>query len=155
MKALSLRVPLCLAAALGFGGLGAGRAQVVPATPTKFTTRELGHSGTSNSSVGITSIKPQTTTRIITHIVLGEPRQWKMTDGKFFVGKLIAFEDLIAEAKAQPATPPTLPVNPTVVRDGKARFYVDAKSYEVPLNLLGEDERKVVEQARAAMAAKK
>lgn len=161
MKALSVRVPLCLAAALVFGGLGAGRAQVVPATPTKFTTRELGHNSTSNNSVGIASIKPQTTTRIITHIVLGEPRQWKMSDGKFFVGKLIAFEDLIADTKTPqgaaptPATPPTLPANPTVVRDGKARFYVDAKSYEVSLKLLGDDERKFVEQARAAMAAKK
>ena len=134
-------------------------AQVIPATPTKFTTRELGNRGNSNSAVGATTVKPQTSARTITHIVLGEPRQWKMTDGKFFVGKLIAFEDIIAEAKAEPdaapAGPPVVPAKPTVVRDGKARFYVAAKSYEVPLDRLGEEERKLVEQIRAGIAAKK
>lgn len=159
MKALSLRVPFSLVAALFLGGVGVSHSQVVPATPTKFTTRELGNRGNSNSAVGATVVKPQTTARTITHIVLGEPRQWKMTDGKFFVGKLIAFEDLIAEAKLQPdaapAAPPVVPAKPTVVRDGRARFYVDAKSYEVPLDRLGEDERKHVEQIRASIAAKK
>ena len=41
------------------------------------------------------------------------------------------------------------------MREGKARFYVDAKSYEVPLDHLGEEERKFVEQIRTAIAAKK
>ena len=159
MKALIHRVPFSLAAALIFGGLEVTHAQVVPATPTKFTTRELGNRGNGNSVVGITPAMPQTTARTITHIVLGEPRQWKTTDGKFFVGKLIAFEDLIAETKVEPgvapAAPPVVPSKPTVVRDGKARFYVAAKSYEVPLDRLGEEERKFVEQVRAAIAAKK
>ena len=159
MKALSHRVPFSLAATLILGGLVVTHAQVVPATPTKFTTRELGNGGNGNSAVGATVVKPQTTARTITHIVLGEPRQWKTTDGKFFVGKLIAFEDLIAETKmepgAAPSVPPVVPTKPTVVRDGKARFYVAAKSYEVPLDHLGEEERKFVEQIRTAIAAKK
>lgn len=161
MKALIHRVSFFFVAALVFGGWETGHAQVVPATPTKFTTRELGNRGNSNSAVGATIAKPQTTARTITHIVLGTPRQWKMTDGKAFVGKLIAFEDLVVETKTEPgaapapAAPPTVPEKPTVVRDGKARFYVDAKSYEVPLTLLGEDERKTVEQIRVAIAAKK
>ena len=159
MKAPRHRVPFSLVAALIFVGLGVGNGQIVPATPTKFTTRELGNRGNVNSAVGITPAKPQNIARTITHIVLGEPRQWKTTDGKSFVAKLIAFEDLIAETKmepgAAPATPPTVPQNLTVVRDGKARFYVDGKSYEVALERLGEDERKLVGQIRTAIAAKK
>lgn len=161
MKTRSHSVPFLLLAMLAFAAAQPGWSQVIPTTPTKFTTRELGNRGNSNSSVGFTPAKPQTTTRTITHIVLGTPRQWKMTDGKFFVGKLIAFEDLVVETKVEngvapaPAAPPVAPEKPTVVREGKARFYVDAKSYEVLLTLLGEDERKTIEQIRAAIAAKK
>ena len=161
MKTRSHSVPFFLIAALTLAAALPGRSQVIPTTPTKFSTRELGDRGSGNSSVGATVAKPQTTARTVTHIVLGAPRQWKMTDGKFFVGKLIAFEDLVVETKLEkgiapaPAAPPTLPEKPTVVRDGKARLLVDAKCYDVPLTLLGEEERRAIEQVRVAMAAKK
>jgi hypothetical protein len=48
-----------------------------------------------------------------------------------------------------------VPKNPTVVRDGKARLLVDAKVYEVTLQSFAPDERKLIEDTRAALAAKK
>jgi hypothetical protein len=139
---------------LAFGSLPLG-AQTVPATPappTKFDTRKIGDAVNGGGTVGFVPAKPQTVVRTTTHIVLGEPRQWKLTDGKFFVGKLIAFEDLVTVGNA-PA--PAVPKNPTVVRDGKARLLVDAKVYEVTLQSFAPDERKLIEDTRAALAAKK
>lgn len=129
------------------------RAQVVPATPTKFDTRGIGDAAKGGGSVGFVPQKSQTVVKTITHIVLGEARQWKMSDGKFFVGKLIAFEDMVMVANAP--TAPVVPKNPTVVRAGKARLFVDGKSYEVALDRLGLEERKFIEDTRAAIAAKK
>ena len=125
----------------------------VPATPTKFDTRGIGDALKGGGSVGFVPVKPQTVVKTITHIVLGEPRQWIMSDGKFFVGKLIAFEDIVMMGNA--ATAPVVPKKPTVVRDGKARLFVDGKSYEVPLDRLGEEERKFIEGTQAAITAKK
>jgi hypothetical protein len=129
--------------------------QVVPTTPTKFTTRGIGDSSAS-SGVGVATVKPQATTRQITHIVLGEPRQWKLVDGKSFVGKLIAFEDIVIEAQkgAAPAAAPVVPPKPTLVRNGNARFLVNSKPYELPMERLGADERKFIDETRAAIAAK-
>ena len=129
------------------------RAQAVPSTPTKFDTRGISDTAKGGGGgVGFTAAKPQTTVRTITHIVLGEPRQWKMSDGKSYIGKLIAFEDIVVVGNA-PA--PAVPKNPTVVRDGKARLFVNAKAYEVPLQNFGADERKFIEDTRAAVEAKK
>ncbi len=127
-------------------------AQVVPTTPSKFDTRRLGDTVNGGGTVGFTAKPPQVTVRSVTHIVLGEPRQWMMNDGKFFVGKLIAFEDLVTERSA--ATP-AVPKNPTVVRDGKARLLVNAKPYEIALERLRTDERSFIEEVRATLAAKK
>ena len=127
-------------------------AQVVPATPTKFDTRRIGDAVSGGSTVNVTPPRTQITVKTITHIVLGEPRQWKMSDGKSFVGKLIAFEDLVAEGNA---AAPAVPKNPTVVRDGKARVLVNSKPFEIALERLGVEERKLIEDTRAALAAKK
>lgn len=127
---------------------------VTPTTPTRFGTRNLGNTS-SSGVIGITPAKPAVT-RQVTHIVIGQPRQWKMTDGKSFVGKLIAFEDLVVEMKAGEATPaPVVPPKPTVVQNGNARFLVNSKPYTLALARLGEEERKVIEETRAALAAKK
>ena len=128
------------------------KAQVVPATPTKFDTRRIGEAASGGSTVNVTPPRTQTTVKTITYIVLGEPRQWKMGDGKSFVGKLIAFEDLVAEGGAPSPAPPK---NPTVVRDGKARVLVNAKPFEIALDRLGSEERKFIEDTRTALAAKK
>ena len=126
----------------------------IPATPKKFDTPRIGEAASGGSSIGYSqSARPQPTTRTVTHIVIGEPRQWKMSDGKTFVGKLIAFEDIVIEGTA--AAPMNVPKKPTVVRNATARFYVNSKVYEVALDKLGAEERKFVEDTSAAIAAKK
>lgn len=153
---LGVMILLALAAA-------AARAQVVPATPGKFTTRTISGGGsTATASVGfVAPARPPTTVRTTTYIALGESRQWKSTDGKSLLGKLIAFEDLVVEtkiesgAKPAPAPPPALPDHPTVVRDGKARLLIDTKPFEVPLERLSDEDRKLVEGIRDAVASKK
>ena len=137
---------------LTFGSLPL-HAQAVPATPTKFDTRRLGDAASGGSGVNAVPTRPQTVVKTTTHIVLGEARQWKMSDGKSYIGKLIAFEDIVMMGNA--AAAPVVPKNPTVVRDGKARLLVDAKAYVVPLQSLGEEERKFIEEVRVAIAAKK
>ena len=131
-------------------------AQVIPATPatpTKFDTRGIGDGIKGGGAVNVAPPRMQTVVKTTTHIVLGEPRQWKMSDGKSFIGKLIAFEDIVMMGNA--ATAPVVPKKPTVVRDGKARLFVDGKSYEVALDRLGAEERKFIEGTQAAIAAKK
>jgi hypothetical protein len=127
-------------------------AQVTPATPKKFDTSRIGEAASGGSGVNAVQPRMQTTVRTTTHIVFGEPRQWKMSDGKFFVGKLIAFEDIVMEGNAAQAA---VPKNPTVVRNASARFLVDTKVYELALERLGAEERKFIEDTRAAIAAKK
>ena len=48
-----------------------------------------------------------------------------------------------------------VPKKPTVVRNATARFYVNAKVYELALDKLGAEERKFIEDTSAAIAAKK
>jgi hypothetical protein len=160
MIAAAIRVSLCLVA-LGVAG---AQAQVVPATPRKFTTRSMTNSGAGGASIstngGGISIGPgaaaaATKVRYTTHIALSDSRQWKSSDGKSLLGKLIAFEDLTAETE-KGAPPPTFtpPANPTVVKDGKARLLVDSRPYELPLDRLSESDREFVEKIRAAAAPK-
>lgn len=132
-------------------------AQVVPTTPGKFKMKPLGETG---ASAGISSApKPaETTYRQITHIALSPPRQWKSSDGKSLLGKLIAFEDVIVETKGaapDPSATPAMPATITVVRDGKARLLVNSKAYEISLDRLGDDERKFVAQVEKAVAVRK
>lgn len=136
-------------------------AQVVPATPKKFTTRSLSES----SSTGISSAPkpPEITTRMVTYFALSEPRQWKSADGRSLLGKLIAFEDMVVEAKganaaaskaAAAAPPPEPPAKPTVIKDGRVRLLVNSKPYEVALDRLSEGDRKFAEDIKAAVDAK-
>lgn len=149
-------LPACLAGLMAASSMAT--AQVTPTTPTKFGTRTLDASG---ASAGIVSTpKPsQVTTRVITFFTLSQSRQWKSSDGRSLVGKVVAFEDLVTTSTtgspAAPAAAPAMPANPTVVRDGKVRLLVDGKPYEVPLDRLSEEDRKFVEALRTAVAPKK
>ena len=126
----------------------------IPTTPKKFDTERIGEAASGGSSLNFAQpARPQTIVRTVTHIVLGEPRQWKMADGKSFIGKLIAFEDIVVQGTA--AAPLNVPKKPTVVRNNAARFYVESKTYEVALDKLGAEERKFIEETSAAIAAKK
>jgi hypothetical protein len=159
MNTFALR--LCLGL-LTFG-IATAHAQVIPATPKKFTKRSLNSStGTSGASIttnggsislGPSGPAPSTKVRNITYISLTESRQWKSNDGKSLLGKLIAFEDVTAETeKGAPAPGITLPAHPTVVKDGKARFLVDMRPYELPLDRLSQQDREFVEGIRDAAA---
>jgi hypothetical protein len=159
MKALTLRLSFAM---LAFG-IAAAHAQVIPATPKKFTKRSLGNStGTGGATIntnggsinlGPSAPAPSTKVRNVTYISLTESRQWQSSDGKSLLGKLIAFEDVIAETeRGAPAPGITLPAHPTVVKDGKARFLVDMRPYELPLDRLSQKDREFVEGIRDAAA---
>lgn len=138
---------------------GLTSAQVVPTTPTKFDMRRLGDASSSSAGVSATPKPPQTTYREVTYISLSPLRQWKSTDGKSLLGKLIAFEDFVVTTNGAAPDPkaasPQMPAKPTVVRDGKARLLIESKAFEVPLERLGEEERKFIEQLQSAITGKK
>ena len=110
-------------------GGGQGGIEVVPKTPPKV--------------------------KYTTHIVLSESRTWTSTDGKPLEAKLLAFEDLVAEAP-EGATPPAMPEppkHPTVVRGDKVRLLVNRKPVEVPLSRLIQADQDFIERIRRAKEA--
>ncbi|MHB1079228.1 MAG: hypothetical protein ACYC67_07480 [Prosthecobacter sp.] len=147
---LAMTAPLC--------------AQVVlPTTGRKFDTRTInGSGGTSGVSVNATTKPaPPTKTRLTSYFILGEPRQWKSTDGKSLLGTIIIFEDAVIEFEAATpaaareaagkAPPPKMPEKPTLIREGKIRLLVNQKPVEVPLERLSNDDRKYVEDLNARL----
>lgn len=149
---------LPLASALLLLGTATTMAQIViPATPKKFTKRvEGGGSASLGPGLAPSTPKPPPVTRTTTYFTLSDSRQWTSTDGKPLLAKLVAFEDIVIETLGNqaPATPPAMPANPTVVRDGKARLLSGNKPYEVPLDRLSQPDRDFIEGIRAAVAAK-
>lgn len=135
---------------------GSLNAQVVPTTPKKFATREIGAGGSSSAGVSVPPPKPATV-RTVTYITLTPPRQWTSSDGRSLLGKLVAFEDFFVETVAgQPAPPmPELRAPPTVVKDGKARLLVSDTPYEIALEKLSAGDREFIEKIRQAVAKKK
>ena len=144
MKAL-----LCLAL---FAFPAAAFAQVVPTTPTKFTTRPVGGATATNGAT-ITPSSTAPAVRHVTYLTLSPLRQWTSTDGKSLMGKLIAYEESVSNHPVPQSAAP-ITTQPTVLRDGKARLLVDRKAYEVPLERLGPEEQKFIQQLQAALAAK-
>lgn len=131
-----------------------GLAQGIPIPGKKRVVREI---SPDTQGGGVTvEPKPQPLSRFVTHLVLSESRVWTSTDGKTLTGKLIAFEDLIAEAPKGSTTPPmpTPPPHPTVVRDGKIRLLIDQKTREVPLDRVSLTDQTLVEKIRSQRAAK-
>ena len=144
----------------GFAGLlalGAATAQiVVPASPKKFVTRPIGGNTSGGVDVIPHEVAPEAKVRYVTHMVLSDDRQWTSADGKPLLAKLIAFEDLVAEAPKGAAQPtmPAPPATPTVIRGGKIRLAADKKIYELALDRLSQPDRDFVEQIRTARAKK-
>ncbi len=136
---------------------------VLPATGSKFNTRTInGSGGTSGVSVNSTTKPaPSTKTRLTSYFILGEPRQWKSTDGKSLLGTIIIFEDAVLEFDAanpaaareavQKAPPPKMPAKPTLIREGKVRLLVNKNPVEVPLERLSDEDRKYVEDLNARL----
>ncbi len=136
---------------------------ILPTTGSKFDTRTINGSG-GNSGVSVnnaTKPAPPTKTKLTSYFLLGEPRQWKSTDGKSLLGTIITFEESVLEfdaanpaaareavAKAPPAK---MPAKPTLIREGKVRLLVNQKPVEVPMERLSEEDRKYVEDLNARL----
>ncbi len=136
---------------------------VLPATGKKFDTRTINGSG-GNTGVSVNNTAqpaPPTKTKLTSYFLLGDPRQWKSTDGKSLLGAIIIFEDAVIEfdaanpaaarEAAQKAPPPKMPDKPTLIREGKIRVLVNQKPVEVPLERLSEADRKYVEDLNARL----
>ncbi len=155
----TMKTLLALLFAFSYLGL---QAQVVPTTPTKFQTRGLGTStssnGLSSASAAASVAKPEPTFRTITYLTLSGQRQWTSTDGKPLLAKLIAFEDIVVETKGAaqpaPAAAPTLPNKPTVVSNGKVRLFFNNKPYELALDRLSQADRDFIATVERAVVAK-
>ncbi len=123
--------------------------------PGKFATRPIG--GSVNPGASIDSAKSRNpNARYVTHIVLLENRIWTNTEGKPLEAKLLAFEDLVAEAPQGAAEPvmPAPPAHPTVTRNGKIRLLVNKKAVEVSLETLSQPDREFIDQMKAALDKK-
>lgn len=132
-------------------------AQVVPTTPTGFTTRKTGAiSGRSmDTSISVPKAPASTTIRHISYVALGEPRQWTSNDGKPLLAKLIAWEQSEQViTQGQPAPEPTLPPmpkGPTVIRDEKVRLLVNGKPFVLPLSRLSEADQELIAQVASSI----
>ena len=137
---------------------GTALAQVVPTTPTKFSIKPVGNpTASTGATINRTPATTSSSIRQITYLTLSPRRQWKSTDGKSLMGKLIAWEETVTTTKG--STAPTLssaPIatKPTILKDNKVRFLVDQKSYEVPLDRLAAEEQKFIKDLQTAIAAK-
>ena len=136
-----------------------------PTTPAKFAKRDVSSGASTNSaSVNATPAAGQSTARITSHYSFGDARQWKSTDGRSLVGKMIAFEDAVIEVKrptaaearaaAMSAPAPKPPAKFTLVRDGKIRLLVNNKPYEVALDRISEDDRAFAKQVEESLNRK-
>lgn len=170
---LALMKALMAALALSLALTCATQAQVTPTTPTAFTKRGLGASnatsstvssnGTSSANAGVSVPKKETVVRTVTYISLSPARQWTSTDGRPLIAKMIAFEDVTTEQiktgnapapPAQPATMPTLPGKPTVVKEGKIRLLVGQQPYEIELSKLSALDRDYADTIKHGVAGK-
>ena len=123
--------------------------------PKKYTTRSVGGGADPGASLETPS-EQQPAARYVTHIVLYDTRFWTSADGKPLSAKLIAFEDLVAEASKGGAEPkmPSPPARPTVIRNGRIRLLVEKKPVEIALERLSLQDREFVGQIEAAITKK-
>jgi hypothetical protein len=141
--------PACLTLLAILVTQAASQRDVPPQPGAKFKPRAIDGGGQGGIEV-VPKTPPKV--RYTTHIVLSESRTWTSADGKPLEAKLLAFEDLVAEADqgaAAPA-PPEPPKHPTVVRGDKVRLLANRKPVEVPLSRLSQEDRDFVERIRRA-----
>jgi hypothetical protein len=129
-----------------------GRPVVAPATPKDFTKRSLGTNISSDPVVIQREEAKPGKKRYSTHIALTDTRIWHSRDDKSLQGKLIAFEDLVVETP-QDAPEPTMPpppAKPTVIRDGKARLFINQKCYEIDLTRLIQADQDLIRKIQSS-----
>ncbi|MCB1225854.1 MAG: hypothetical protein KDK99_08610 [Verrucomicrobiales bacterium] len=125
----------------------AGWAQVVPTTPTKFTTRATGNlsEGSGTASLNAATPKSSSITRHVSYLVLSPARAFTSNDGKTLVGKLIAWEQTVVEVETGKPLPeaqaPALNGPPTVLRADQVRLLIGQKAYELPLKRLSPEDQ--------------
>ena len=149
-----MKTSRCLTSSLLLAVPGAALAQVVPTTPTKFSTKRV---GAATATTGATINPPSTTPTVkhITYLTLSPLRQWTSTDGRTLMGKLIAWEETVTTGPApQSATAPPVTTRPTVLKNNQVRLLIDHKAYPVPLERLDPDARKFIGELQAHLAAK-
>lgn len=106
------------------------------------------------SSTIIPKAPPQTT-RATTYVTLTPDRSWTNSEGKTLQGRLIAFEDMVIEVPVgQTPEPSKPPAHPTVVKDGKVRFYINKKPYVLPLEKLSAADQEEIRKIESAHARK-
>lgn len=122
--------------------------------PKKYTKREVG--GDPEAGVSVAAPAGSEMAKYVTHIVLYDVRFWTSVEGKPLAGKLIAFEDLVAQAPkgAPPPEMPAPPEKPTLVKDEKIRLLVDKKPVEIPLERLSWQDREFIDGIQAALDRK-
>lgn len=133
-------------------------AQVVPTTPTKFTTKPVGESTASTGATinGNSAPTAAPTFRQVTYLTLSPLRQWNSTEGTVRMGKLVAWEETVTTTKGAAPSPQSAPITtkPTVLKENKVRLLIDQKAYEVPLDRLAAEEQKFILDLQAAILAK-
>jgi hypothetical protein len=133
---------------------------ILPTTGKRFDTRTIN----GNSGVNINNAAqpaPPTKTKLTSYFMLGDPRQWKSTDGRSLLGTIITFEESVIEFDAanpaaareavEKAPPAKMPAKPTLIREGKIRLLVNKKPVEIPLERLSDEDRKYVEDLNARL----
>lgn len=149
-----------IAAGMGWMAVASAFAQMdIPGNPTvtpkSFKTRAVGGSANPGATVD-PAATPVPKVRYVTHVVLCDYRMWTSSEGKPLEAKLIAFEDLVAEAPKGSSEPvmPAPPANPTVTRGGKARLLVNGKPVEIALDRLSRQDQEFIDSIKAALAKK-
>ncbi len=124
-------------------------------TPKKFKTRAVG-GGVNTGATVDPATSSNTMIRYVSHIVLFDFRIWTSHEGKPLQAKLIAFEDLVAQApKGSPAPAmPAPPALPTVIRSGKARLLANGKPVEISLDRLSQQDQEFIAGIQAALVKK-
>jgi hypothetical protein len=126
-----------------------------PKTPTAFVPRNIDGSQDIQPNIAPSRTKDEIITRAVTHVVLGDQRQWASADGRTIEAKLIAFEDLVLESKkGAAAAMPEPPKHPTVVRDGSIRLSMKGKPVVIALSKLSVADQEYVEKIRVRHAVK-
>jgi hypothetical protein len=124
-------------------------------TPTSFEPRNTGQTSEIEPETEPATPRNESVKRYVSQLELSESRSWTSTDGKVIEASLIAFEDMVVEARdgARPSEPKP-PKHPTVVQNSSVRLFVNRKPVILELRRLSPADQAFVEQVRLQHAPK-